>query len=125
MILETHRVWTFFFLASANMLAHRYRSRDNSRGLVKNDERRMKMKPSENPGGEQRLVLSVLSQTATTRHRAAQGAVCSPSITPPVAFCLQNNLISPSIIHFAFQPVISTAAGRSPLQWYPGRSPGL
>lgn len=63
------------FFASANMLAHRYASWDNSRGLVKNYERGIKTKPSERPGVEQRLVLSVernASQAAITRHRAAE-----------------------------------------------------
>lgn len=39
------------------MLAHHYASRDNSRGLVKNYERGIKMKPSKKPGVQQRLVL--------------------------------------------------------------------
>lgn len=69
------------------MLAHRYASWDNSRGLVKNYERGIKTKPSERPGVEQRLVLSVernASQAAITRHRAAERTRGRTGRVPPV-----------------------------------------
>lgn len=71
MILKTHRVWTFFFFALANMLAHHYTSRDNSHGLVKNYEQGIKMKPSKKPGVQQSLVLWEKCQPNC--HHQAQG----------------------------------------------------
>lgn len=118
----------FFFFASASMRAHRYASRDNSRGLVKNYDRGIKTKPSERPGAEPRLVLSVLRQMpakppsrgtelARGRGEDVEGAAWSLSVTPPAAFCLQT-ILSPHLSSISpFQEVISTAAYKSPLPW--------
>lgn len=76
-----------FFFASASMLAHRYASRDNSRGLVKNYERGIKKEAKRKARSRAEVgtfcVEGNASQAAITRHRAAERTRGRTGRVPP------------------------------------------
>lgn len=111
MILETHRVWTFFLLQQICSLIVTH-PEITPAALWKNYERGIKTEPSEKPGVERRLVLFVLREMPAKlpslgielqrrRQKGERWCLCYLSTTPLVALCFQNNLISTSVTHFA------------------------